>query len=129
MAASVFLSEDKAAWTQSTVGTEAHKEHGIRGTKMRKERKRERERERESEHDGKWHDDAECAIKYFYGAQGQGRRIVIERNNYFTRLSLELCALRVKYTCTCYGIESLTNIGDYPMSSLANFGDSGKFLA
>lgn len=40
--------------------------------------------------DGKWHDDAECAIKYFYGPQGQGRRIVIERNNYFTRLSLRL---------------------------------------
>lgn len=56
------------------------------------------ERERD---DGKWHDDAECAIKYFYGPQGQGRAIVIERNNYFTRLSLRLSLSLLRAECRC----------------------------
>lgn len=58
-------------------------------TRARRQKNEEWKREWKRD-DGKWRDDAECAIKYFYGPQGQGRRIVIERNNYFTRLSLRL---------------------------------------
>lgn len=80
MAASVFLSEDKAA-------TATRRQKGERELEER------REGRRESKYVGEWHDDAECAIKHFYGRQGQGRRIVIECNNYFTLLSLEPCCL------------------------------------
>lgn len=55
--------------------------------------------------DGKWRDDAECAIKYFYGPQGQGRRIVIERNNYFTRLSLRL-SLSLRFVPSAPALET-----------------------
>lgn len=77
-------------------------------TRARRQKNEEWKREWKRD-DGKWRDDAECAIKYFYGPQGQGRRIVIERNNYFTRLSLRLSlflslsALRAECTCTRNG--------------------------
>lgn len=47
MAASVFLSEDKAVPGRSHDCTEAQKEHGIRGIETKIERGKKRERERE----------------------------------------------------------------------------------
>lgn len=98
---------------------------GVRMAGLARRWEGERGRKKELWGDGKWHDDAECAIKYFYGLQGQGRGIVMQRNNYFTHLSVQM---RIERRCTWNGRSSIMLPATFTLCWAFGIGGSGSLM-